>query len=965
MAITTRAVKPAVNGWNAEYLEAQYELYRADPASVPEDMQAFFRGFDLAVASPVVQAQALKALPAFGSAGGSNFDAAVHALVRAYREFGHLSAKLDPLGRSRGEMWGHPKARARADDAKRRSHLALETFGLSERDLSKPVPAGLIHGYAGGTLAELIAGLEQIYVASIGVEVLQVPESSERAWLLERVERARGRVELTPADRIHIMERLLAAEEFENFLGRRYAGDKRFSLEGSESIIPLLDEIIDAASQEGIEEVVVGMAHRGRLTVLNTILGKTYEQIFTEFEGTYPQDYADGGGDVKYHKGYSSERTMRGGKRVNLALASNPSHLESVNGVVLGRTRAKQRLRGDGEERKKVMPILIHGDAAMIGQGVVAECLNMQGLEGYTVGGTVHVVINNQIGFTTPPEEGRTSEYCTDVGKIVGAPVLHVNGEEPESVIWAGRLAAAYRQRFGKDIFIDVYSYRKYGHNEQDEASFTNPQLSQLISKKLSVLKIYAERLVAEGVISEDDMTRVRKRLAEALDSAQKVAKTTPKRPTIPEGEGKWKGLTGGWSFDPVATAVSEKLLAEVCEALGRVPESFALNPKLRKLLEDRSNLLKTRSISYADAETLAFGTLLLEGTAVRLSGQDCKRGTFSHRHAVLRATDTGEAYMPLNHMRPLWKPSGPMDRFESAREGHGEQAVLCVHDSPLSEFAVMAYEYGYSLGDPHMLVMWEGQFGDFCNGAQTIIDQYLASAEVKWGRWSGLVLLLPHGYEGQGPEHSSARMERFLQLCADDNMQVVYPTQASQIFHVLRRQMRRKFRKPLVVMTPKSLLRTANAKIDDLTSGTFREVIDDPAFAGKTKKEREGVKKIVMCSGKIAWELMDRRDKLGKADVAIVRIEQLYPLHSAMMKSVLGGYGKASQWVWAQEEPRNMGAFMFMRDRLAEGGLVEGLEFVGREEGATPAVGSKHVHLEEQGAILDAAIGKMKVEKK
>ncbi len=971
MATTTRAVKPAVNGWNAEYLEAQYEQFRADPSSVPEDLQSFFRGFDLAVSTGAMTSVGTTraALPAAAEAGGLASKA--ESLVRAYREFGHLSAKLDPLGRTRGEMWGLPTSQAAANDAKRRQMLALDRHGLNDGDRAKAVVGGLVSGFAGGTLADLIDRLDAMYCGAIGAEVMQVPEAAERSWLLEQIEGMPTRAKLDSSDRVHIMERLLAAEEFEGFLGRRYPGDKRFSLEGSEAVIPLLDSIIEAGaawedSTSAVQEVVIGMAHRGRLTVLNTILGKSYEQIFTEFEGTYPQDYADGGGDVKYHKGYSSDRVMRGGHKVRLALASNPSHLESVNGVVLGRVRAKQRLRGDGESRKRVMPVLIHGDAAMIGQGVVAECLNMAALEGYTVGGTVHVVINNQIGFTTPPEEGRTSEYCTDVAKIIGAPVLHVNGEDPEAVVSAGRIAAAYRQRFGKDIFIDVYAYRKYGHNEQDEASFTNPMLYKLISKKQSVLKIYAERLLAEGAISEGDMAQVRKRLADALDSAQKIAKTSPKRPTIPAGEEKWKGLKAGWSFEPVKTAVSEAMLSEVCSAMGRVPEGFAVNPKLRKLLDDRASLPKTRAISYADAESLAFGTLLLEGTAVRLSGQDCKRGTFSHRHAVLRATDTGEAFVPLNGMRSIWKPEKLTDKFVAKDDrGQPQQAMLCVHDSPLSEFGVMAYEYGYSLGDPHMLVMWEGQFGDFCNGAQTIIDQFLASAEAKWGRWSGLVLLLPHGYEGQGPEHSSARLERFLQLCADDNLQVAYPTQASQIFHLLRRQVRRNFRKPLVIMTPKSLLRVQNASIDDLTTGTFREILDDPAFAGKGKKEREGVRKVVLCAGKLGWELLDRRDKLAKKDTAVVRIEQLYPLHESMLREVLASYPKASQWVWAQEEPRNMGAFLFIRDRLAQHGLVENLVYVGREESATPAVGSKHVHLEEQSAILDEAIGVLKTDKK
>jgi 2-oxoglutarate dehydrogenase E1 component len=963
MATTTRAVKPAINGWNAEYLEAQYELFRADPSSVPEDMRSFFRGFDLAIASPGFQARggagaadAATALPAGPTS--SSFDARVESLVRAYREFGHMAARIDPLGRSRGEMWGLPADEAQRDDARRREVLALPSHGLSDADLDSPVHPGAWLGATlpAGTLRGLVQALEQTYVGPLAAEFAHVPETLERRWLFERLESAGGRAALRASERAEIMEQLLAAEEFEAFIGRRYPGDKRFSLEGSESIIPLLDRLITAGAALGVEEIVLGMAHRGRLNVLSNIMGKTPAQIFTEFEGTFADDYANGGGDVKYHKGYSHDRTIHG-RVVHLALASNPSHLESVNGVVLGRVRAKQRLRGD-LGRARVMPLTIHGDAAMAGQGVVAECLNMAQLDGYTVGGTIHVVINNMIGFTTPPEDGRSTEYCTDVARGFGIPVIHVNGEDPEAVVAAAQLAAEYRQKFAKDIVIDSYGYRKYGHNEQDEASFTNPLLTQLISKKKSVLKIYAERLLAEGAIGESDMARVRQRLDDALNSAQERAKKSPVRPTIAAGELRWKGLTGEYSFDPVKTAVSEPTLAEVCAALGRLPSGFALNPKLRKLLEDRANLLKTRQISYADAESLAFGTLLLEGTAVRLSGQDCKRGTFSHRHAVLRRTDTGEAYVPLNHMRPLWRPGSDSGPGQPGPNGHPHQAMLCVHDSPLSEFAVMGYEYGYSLGDPHMLVMWEGQFGDFCNGAQTIIDQYLASAQIKWGRWSGLVLLLPHGYEGQGPEHSSARLERFLQLCADDNIQVVYPTAAAQIFHLLRRQMKRSFRKPLVVMTPKSLLRVPTGTIDDLTAGSFKEILDDPAYSGKPVTDRGGVKKVLLCTGKIAWELLDRRDKLGRKDVAIVRIEQLYPLHVEMLRQTLAGYPRASEFVWVQEEPRNMGAHLFIKDQLALAGLVDAMKYIGREASATPAVGSKHVHTDEQRAILDQAVG-------
>lgn len=932
MTAAPRAVTPSVNGWNAEYLDAEYRRFKRDSTAVPEDLRSFFQGFDLALAG---------AAPPGGTGAmesGARFQSAVESLVDAYRRVGHFASRLDPFGRERP----------------RPAELSLSAHGLSESDLDRPVRAPSLPVAAGGTLRSIVDHLERSWCRSIGAEVMHVTDRAQRTWLVERLER--GPAAFPKERRLHILQQLLKAEEFEKFLGKRYPGDKRFSLEGSESVIPLLDELVDRSAELGVEEIVLGMAHRGRLNVLNNIVGKTYEQIFTEFEDTWEEDFADGGGDVKYHRGYSGERPARNGRVVHLALASNPSHLESVNGVVEGRCRAKQRLRGD-LQRRRVIPVLIHGDAALPGQGSVQEVLNFARLDGYTTGGTVHVVINNLIGFTTSPEDGRSTPYCTDVAKMIDAPVLHVNGEDPEAVVWSAALAVEFRQEFRADIFVDVYCFRRYGHNEQDEASFTQPLLYALIRRKPSVLKVYAERLLAEGVITEADMGAIRSRLDEALEAAQKSARSNPRGPNIDPGGARWKGMGGDYTHDPVETGVPESAIAEVCAALGRVPPGFNLHPKLKGLLEARAALPRTRAVSYADCESLAFGTLLLEGTAVRLSGQDSRRGTFSHRHAVLRDQQTGEAYIPLNFMRELGRPGTDAPPGSPGTDGRPRQSQFCVHDSPLSEEAIVAFEYGYSLADPNMLVMWEAQFGDFYNGAQVIVDQYLAAAEAKWQRWSGLVLLLPHGYEGAGPEHSSARLERFLQLCADDNIQVVHPSTGPQVFHLLRRQVRRNFRKPLVVLTPKSLLRVATGSLDDLLPGTrFHEVIDDPKFAGGGDRSR--VARVILCTGKLFWELAERRDRVGREDLAIVRVEQLYPLHEALLADVLARYPKDAARVWVQEEPRNMGAYLFMDDALRHRLGVRDLAYIGREPSATPATGSKTLHKAQQEDILMRAVG-------
>jgi 2-oxoglutarate dehydrogenase E1 component len=934
MTAAPRAVPPAVNGWAPDYLEAEYQRYKHDKTSVPEDLRSFFQGFDLAMSG----AAPIEATP---GTDARRVEGAVEGLVTAYRELGHLAAKVDPFGRER----------------ERPAELSPSFYGLSEADLDtvvRPSTGGLPSGVP---LRAVIEHLEQTYCRTVGVEVMHVQNMDERRWLLERVERDRGLVPLTRGMRAHILEQLLQAEEFEKFLGKRYPGEKRFSLEGSESLIPMLDHLIERSAELGVDEIVLGMSHRGRLNVLNNIMGKTYEQIFTEFEDTWEEDFADGGGDVKYHRGYSANRQVRGGKSLRLAMASNPSHLESVDPVVMGRCRAKQRLRGDFE-RRRVIPVLIHGDAALPGQGVVAETLNFSQLEGYTAGGAVHVVINNLIGFTTAPEDGRSSRYCTDVAKIIDAPVFHVNGEDPDAVVAVAAFAIEYRQAFRKDVFIDMYCFRRYGHNESDEASFTQPLLYSLIRRKPSVLKVYAERLLAEGVITEADMAAIRKRLDDALEAAQKAARTTPYDPTIDPGSAKWQGLGKRYTFDPVETGVTPEVLREVCDALGRVPEGFNLNPKLKGLLASRADIPSTGQVNHADAELLAFGTLLLEGTGVRLSGQDSRRGTFSQRHAVLRDQETGQPYIPLNAMREVGNPGSEAPPGAPGSDGRPRQAKFCVYDSPLSEMSVMGFEYGYSLADPNMLVLWEAQFGDFVNGAQVIIDQYLASAEAKWQRWSGLVLLLPHGYEGAGPEHSSARLERFLQLSGGDNMQVVYPSTGPQMFHLLRRQVRRAFRKPLIVMTPKSMLRVPTGTVDELVRGRFQEILDDPMFADAGDESRSGVTRIIMCSGKIYHELAERRAALGRRDLAIVRIEQLFPLHRERLTAVLGRYPAAAERVWVQEEPRNMGAYQYIADMLRMTDSRSALPYIGRDSAASPAVGSKAAHKYQHESILTKAVG-------
>jgi multifunctional 2-oxoglutarate metabolism enzyme len=775
--------------------------------------------------------------------------------------------------------------------------------------------------------------LRDAYCRTSGVEYMHIQDLDEQHWIQEHVESATA-VDLDTEDQRHILGRLNAAEAFEKFLGTKWVGQKRFSLEGGESLIPVLDAILEQAADNGLDGAVMGMSHRGRLNVLANIVGKSYEQIFKDFEGIPDPTAVQGSGDVKYHLGQAGKFHSRAGKEIPVEVAANPSHLEAVDPVVEGMVRARQDQINE-PEAFSVLPILMHGDAAFAGQGVVAETLNMSDIKGYRVGGTIHIIVNNQIGFTTTPEAARSGFYASDVGKIVQAPIFHVNGDDPEACVRVARLAYAYRQRFHKDVVIDLVCYRRHGHNEGDDPSYTQPLMYAKIDDRRSVRKLYTESLVKRGHMSleeaEQALDDFRQRLQQALDetrqSAPPRADLKAAEPPPPVGV-----------LPHVETAVDRAVLDRVYDRMSHWPEDFHPHPKLVKQFETRDKVVRDQGeVDWATAEALAFGSLLLEGTDIRLAGQDSRRGTFSQRHAVLVDQTDGREWAPLAHLAP-------------------DQGKFWIYDSLLSEYAGLGFEYGYSVANKDALVCWEAQFGDFVNGASPILDQYLVAAEDKWDQVSGLVLLLPHGYEGQGAEHSSARIERFLTLAAEDNIQVVDASTAGQYFHLLRRQVRRDVRKPLVVFTPKSLLRArpARSKIDELTRGTFEEVLDDPFVSDA---DAAAVRRVVLCSGKIAHEAMAERTKRG-APVAVVRVEQLYPWPYARLDEVVSRYPNAHQVVWLQEEPSNMGAWAFAQDRLAERlGDRHEIIRVSRHESGSPATGSHTIHVQEQEAIIDAAL--------
>ena len=902
------------NRGNLELIEAYYEEWRKDPWAVDESWRNFFEGYDLGQSRPA------------GSGAGDQAPAqeaikAVTRLVDAYREMGHYLADLDPL-----KLVPRPQTY---------EQLELTNFGLSEADLNQ-----VFYSKLGPenhcTLRELLAILRKTYCRTIGVEFMHIQNLEIRNWLLERMEPHRNQPAFDLKKKRRTIYKLNAAELFENFLHKNYVGQKRFSLEGGEMLIPLLDAVIERGGSHGVLEIVMGMPHRGRLNVLANILHKPYGMIFSEFEGNMPETVA-GDGDVKYHLGYSADHTTQHKHTVHLTLTPNPSHLEAVNPVAEGRMRAKQRRHLD-KGRQLGLPILIHGDAAFAGQGLVAETLNLSQLPGYRTGGTIHIVVNNQIGFTTSPSEARSTRYCTDVAKMIEVPIFHVNGEDPEAVVYVAELATDFRQTFGQDVVIDMICYRRHGHNEGDEPGFTQPIMYEKIRNRISIRELYTEQLVMSGELSSQEAETIAETFAERMQEVFEEVKARGVEPrTVPPGyaTGPWANLTPRYSFETVPTGVSYDVLRSITEVAAHPPAGFTVNPKLSRIFAARVKTIESRgTVDWSFAENLAFGSLLLEGTPVRLSGQDSGRGTFSQRHAVLTDQHTGERWKPLNHLAP-------------------DQPEFCVYDSLLSEAAVLGFDYGYSLEEPNMLIMWEAQFGDFANGAQVIIDQFITPSESKWGRGSGLVLLLPHGYEGQGPEHSSARLERFLQLCAEENIQVAVPSTPAQYFHLLRRQVRRGFRKPLIVMTPKSLLRHKQAvsPLDQLAAGNFRNVLDDEAAADRARR-------VLLCSGKVSYDLLAKREQAGKQrDVAIVRVEQFYPWPADELKKVLDRYQAARDWVWVQEESQNMGAWTFVAPRLQD---LMGFPFqyVGRDASASPATGSKLVHDHEQTELVEAAIG-------
>ena len=851
-------------------------------------------------------------------------EAAVLQMINAYRVRGHLLADLDPL----------------EYEVKRHPELDPAFYGLTIWDLDREFVSGGLCGKLTAKLRDILDTLRETYCGKLGPEYMHISETVQKKWLQDRMEPARNHQPLDLATKRRILMKLNDAEAFEKFLHTKYVGHKRFSLEGAETTIPMLDYIFNEATQDGVTEAVIGMAHRGRLNVLANILGKSYEKIFHEFEGDVDPNTTQGSGDVKYHLGADGIHQTPDGSHMKLTLASNPSHLEAVDPIVEGMVHAKQKLIGDNK-RAWVLPVLIHGDAAFAGQGVVAETLNLSQLPGYRTGGTIHLVINNQIGFTTGPESARSSVYATDVAKMVQAPIFHVNGDDPEACIRAVKLAYDFRQQFHKDVVIDMLCYRRHGHNEGDEPSLTQPKMYKSIKEHRSVRKVYTETLLRKGDIdpkeAESWLDNFQTKLQEAFDRTREdnePPSTTNARGALWTDE----EITGFQNQPSPDTSVPRGGLDAVGQALTTIPQDLSLHPKLKPIITKRKAMAEGREpIDWAFAELLAFGTLMTDGYRVRLSGQDSGRGTFSSRHAILFDYLTGKGYVPLNALADATDTT-PVD--------------FAVYDSNLSEYGVLGFEYGFSVADPGTLVLWEAQFGDFVNGGQIVIDQFISSAEEKWSQHSGLVLLLPHGYEGQGPEHSSARLERFLTLCAEGNMQVVYPTTPAQHFHALRRQMKNDPRKPLIVMTPKSLLRhpQATSSIGELTTGRFEPVLIDAA------SDPSNVKRIVLTSGKVYYDLAAAREK-SNANIPLIRLEQFYPFPQAMLAAAIAQYPNATEIVWVQDEPRNMGAWPFLHERLAALAGDRTLRYAGRPISASPATGSHHRHEEQQVALVKAAI--------
>ena len=894
---------------NLEFIDKQYRLWKDDPNSVSSDWGFFFQGFEIASTSEAGGAVSWNADQAMGQSQ-------VGKLIYAYRDVGHLMACLDPLVECPTD---HPL-------------LNLSNFKFKAEDLDREFFVEDFFDTDQTTLKDMVNRLKSTYCRSIGVEFMHMQDPNERRWLQHRMESVQNHPVFDTAVKRRILEKLYQASLFEQFLHKKYMGQTRFSLEGAEVIIPMLDYMVRRIAEKGCREMILGMAHRGRLNVQTNILNKPYEDIFSEFESCYDPDSLYGAGDVKYHNGYLSDIEIDNGDNMRIFLVNNPSHLESVNPVVQGFARARQKILG-GDKKKAVLPLLIHGDAAFAGQGIVAETLNMSQLTGYETGGTIHIVINNQIGYTTLPEDARSTRYATDIAKMLMVPIFHVHGENPEAVIHVMDLALNYRMTFHKDVVIDVICYRRYGHNEGDEPYFTQPQMYERIRERQPLTDLYSQQLLADGMIEKADLTTIEENINQRLESAlQTVRESVCIFPDVRFYE-NWDDFNGTYSHDPFETGVPRKKIKSLSHRLNTVPADFSLNPKLNRVLKKRKEGVDNNSgIDWANAEALAFASLLTERIPVRLSGQDSGRGTFSQRHSVLVDIKSGHEYIPLNAL-------------------DNNQASFSVYDSMLSEAGILGFEYGYSLAQPAGLVIWEAQFGDFVNNAQSVIDLYIASGESKWKRLSGLVLLLPHGLEGLGPEHSSARPERFLQLCADENMQVCNPTTPAQYFHLLRRQALSKFRKPLIIMTPKSLLRHPLAVSDlaDMASGYFQAVLED-------MDKPKNPSRVLFCSGKIYYELLQKRRELKKKDTVILRLEQIYPFPESYLQNMLKAYSNVRKYSWVQEEPKNMGCWSFVWPRL-EKIIGKSINYIGRKDSSSPATGFPHIYRKEQADIIDQAI--------
>ena len=932
---------------NAAFADELYADWKDDPGSVPAEWQEYFRRVDQdgagagAGSGAGASGAAVRAEKAMfmGHTPGASVGRAgdkqsrVMSLLWAYRDVGAIYAKINPLAAYETPAMRYMRITVEgAFDS-----LSLDSFGLSEADLDTEFYAGGFFEPERMPLRDILARAKETYLSTLGVEFLHIKNRVMRRWILERIEQHQYRADWTGEQKVRFQKDLIKAEEFEHFVHAHFIGQKRFSLEGGEGLIPALHYLIYSAAEHRLQEVVLGMSHRGRLNVFTNALRKPAVETFAKFIDAEQPHQFGGTGDVKYHLGYSFDYLdKKSGREIHISLVANPSHLEAVDPVVQGKARGIQRLKGD-INRKKVLPVLIHGDAAFSGQGVVAETFNLSQLKGYRTGGTVHIIVNNQIGFTTASRDARSTFFATDLAKSLQVPVFHANGDDPEAIVRAVDLAMRWRQKFGYDAVVDIICYRRLGHNEADEPSYTHPIMYKMIKDHPSAPTIYGERLDADGVWSREDQDAFRERYKGVLKRQLEMAQGDDYKLNLDDSfeEGEWTAFTREYSHDPVETGVSEERLRTLGAVLTTVPEGFHLHPKLARFVKDRAKMLESgKNIDWGFAEALAFASILDDGYPIRLSGEDSGRGTFSHRHAewwdVQR--EKPHYYTPLKHISP-------------------EQPTFSVYDSPLSEYSVLGFDYGYSLAQPNILVIWEAQFGDFVNGAQVVIDNFISSSESKWFRNSGLVMLLPHGYEGQGPEHSSAHLERFLQLCADDNMQVVNATLPAQFFHLLRRQMHQPFRKPLIVMSPKSLLRhkEARSKLSDLTSGHFMTVLDDP-------RKPKSTELLIFCSGKVYYDLDARRVELGLKNVAIVRIEQLYPFPWDEIARVAKPYRKAKHVVWVQEESRNRGPWRFVQNRLAEIMELENLRYVGRKPSPSPSTGSFREHTVELEAFLTEA---------